>query len=120
MERRTFLARLGQTLVAVPAVTITLGCGGDDPADPADDGESFTIDSSTDAGHEHTLTLSCASLKGGLVSYFSSDAAGHTHVVGLTFDEVTRILNEESVVATTTSGGHSHTWSIQKPAGLCD
>lgn len=123
MERRTFLARLGQTLVAVPVLGIASGCGGDDPTEMTDAGptEQFTTPNDADAtGHTHDVTLLCTSLNGGTLTYSSSFAGNHSHNIRFEFDEVTRLLNGEVIPKTSTSaGGHTHSWTFQRPAGVC-
>lgn len=121
MQRRTFLARLGQTLVALPVMTIPLGCGKNDPAAPAAGGESFLSESSLSSGHTHSVTLTCTDMKGGTLSFSSTNSSGHTHVLSLSFDQVTRILNGESVgpITSSSNSGHTHNWTLQKPANIC-
>ena len=81
--------------------------------------DNFDSTSSSNSGHTHTITFTCAGLTGGLVTYVSDGS--HSHSVTLTTDQVTRVLNGESVgpIVSSLSAGHSHNWTIQKPSNAC-
>jgi len=122
VERRTFLVRLGQTLVATPVLAQTWGCGSEDnPAAPGGGGTTeFTVTSSSNGGHTHATTFTCTALNGGTMVFTSTNVGGHTHTVTLDNAQVMQILSGTSVMVTSSlDNGHTHTWTIQKPTGVC-
>ena len=120
MDRRTFLVRLGGTLVAVPMVLEAVACGSS--STKANSTTSWPETSSTNGGHSHTLTLLCADLAKNSVQYRTSNN-GHDHTVNLLAADLTTIAGGGQVGPITTSldggGPHSHTFTIRKPAGVC-
>jgi hypothetical protein len=119
MDRRTFLVRLGGTLVAVPMVLEAVACGSSSPTQPTD---RFSVDSSVTNNHAHSITLLCSQLSGGNnVEYTSSSSGSHSHKVQLTGAQLQTIqtggqIDKDSIADAT---GHVHSWSIRKPAGVC-
>jgi hypothetical protein len=120
MERREFLIQVGKGVIAMPLFLTATSCG-DDPAAPADDNTRFTSTSTFDSGHSHRITFQCTALQGGTLSYTSTNDGGHVHALELQASEVTDILAGATVGPVTSSlaGGHTHTWTITKPASAC-
>ena len=122
MERREFLIRAGQTVIAVPLVLSAVSCGSEDsgPAAPNPSTE-FDVTSSVDRGHTHRTTFTCADLSSGRLTYTSATGGGHTHTLQLQMGDAARILNGETVLVSNVPDGtgDNHTWSIQKPSNAC-
>jgi hypothetical protein len=112
---------MGQTLVAVPLLRITTGCGGGDTPTGNTGGSGPKITASSDnlAGHQHTVDLFCTALSNGTLTYQSSNTGGHTHTVTLTTGELMMVVAGDPVSVQTLDGGHTHSWAIQQPPGLC-
>jgi hypothetical protein len=73
--------------------------------------------SSSDQGHNHTITIQKTEIQappaGGISRQTSAN--GHTHTFTMTEAELTNVKNGTPVVVTTSdSGGHSHNFTIQK------
>lgn len=52
--------------------------------------------------------------------FTSTNVGGHTHTVTLDNAQVMQILSGTSVMVTSSlDNGHTHTWTIQKPTGVC-
>ncbi len=122
MERREFLIRAGQTVIAVPLVLTAVSCGSDDggPAAPNPTNE-FDISSSVDRGHTHRVTFTCTDLNGNELTYQSGSGGGHTHTIQLQMGDPARILNGETVMVSNVPDGtgDNHIWSITKPSNAC-
>lgn len=122
MNRRSFLIRVGGTLVAVPTVLSAVACGGGDDggggggADASTGQTSFSVMNSDASGHSHQLVIQCSDLSGSGVSYTAT--GGHTHTVMISQSELGMISSGSSVTINTTDG-HAHTWIISKPSGAC-
>ena len=122
MKRREFLVRAGQTVIAIPMVLTAVSCGDDSGPGAPENPDEFTRTSSVDSDHSHRLTLTCADLSAGATDYNSGSGGGHIHPVKLGMGDAARFLNGESIMAATTLAdrtGHTHTWTLQKPANVC-
>lgn len=121
MQRRTFLIRAGQTILAAPVVLNAISCGDDGGGPAAVEAPGFDVTSSSALGHAHRIRFRCAALDAGTLTYTSTTDSNHRHDLVLSMDELARILNDESVgpITSTVAGGHTHTWTVQKPSGEC-
>ena len=114
MDRRTFLVRLGGTLVAVPMVLEAVACGSSSPTQTA---PGFPVVSTVTNSHTHSITLLCSELTAGnSVDYRSSSSGNHSHTVRLTGPELQTIqsggqIDRDNLADAT---AHAHTWSIRK------
>jgi hypothetical protein len=121
MQRRDLFVRIGSIVIAVPAALVAISAcgGGDDDDDDADAAGPISFQVTSDgAGHTHALTVQCADLDGGNVTYTSGSGNGHTHNVSITMAQLEQIANGESVTVGITSP-HTHNWVITKPANAC-
>jgi hypothetical protein len=119
MNRREFLVNAGIALLALPAAYTLTGCGSssnDTPAAPAD---SFSVVSSLDAAHTHTISFPLADVanppSGGKT--YTSVPTTHVHTITLTQQQLTDINNGATVpvVSNPDNTAHTHTWAIKKP-----
>jgi hypothetical protein len=118
MTRRGFLARFMSALVGAHVLGGLSACGGEDGGGRTDaGGGSFVVLNDDDSGHTHELTVLCADLAAGVaVSYIASGP--HSHTVMLTQDQIVTIAAGGPVTIAFTDG-HSHTFVISEPAGVC-
>ncbi len=116
MDRRSFLMRIGGTLVAVPVALVAVACGSDDAEVDAANATQFSVTSS--GAHTHALTIICADLQGTGVTYTSGSGGGHSHQVTLTAAQVGQLAAGELVTVAITTP-HAHSWAIRKPANAC-
>jgi len=118
MNRREFLARAA-AVAAAPIVLQLVACGDDGSPAPATD--RFTFQATT-GPHGHTAEMTCSQLHGGADLVLANRADGihapHTDIA-LTAAQLTTILGGGTVMVSTTSQGHSHTWTVSRPLGLC-
>ena len=122
MQRRVFLIRAGQTILAAPVILSAISCGDDESGGPAVvDDPGFDATSSNVSAHTHRIRFRCADLNAGTLTYASTTDNNHRHDLTLSMDDVTRILNDETVgpVTSSVAFGHDHTWTIRKPSGEC-
>ena len=114
MHRRDFIRG---ALTAAPAVLIATACGGGGGGGPDAGASSFSV-SSTGGDHVHRLTIECADLTGGGVTYTTTAENGHTHELALTADQLATIAAGNAVQVSVTTP-HDHTWTVRRPAGAC-
>jgi hypothetical protein len=121
MNRREFLVRVGGTLVAVPMVLEAISCGSNTGPGPPVPTDQFSSTSTSSSGHTHSITVQCTTLTQNGFTYTSSVDSGHSHDLTLTVGQLQQIAagNPVGPVTSTNSGGHTHEWTIQKPAGVC-
>jgi len=119
MDRRKFLIGLGIALIAGPAVVSLKGCGKSSSDNAAAPANSFSVTSNPDnTGHTHNVIIPLADLatppSGGQT--YTSDGS-HQHQITLTHEQLADINSggSDSVTSTFVSG-HSHEWTIKKPA----
>lgn len=122
MERRSFMVKAG-ALFSLPLIITEIGCdtyGDDDTMAPInDDGSSFSITSTSDSGHSHTVTLSSNNVDdppSGDVSLKTTVNSGHTHTITLMQSDYESLAAGKTIIKTSTNdSGHSHTFSIKVP-----
>jgi hypothetical protein len=121
LNRRTFLVRVGGTMVAMPFVLELVSCGSSpsSPNPPAQD-DRFS-GTGTGSGHTHSLTVLCLQLQAAVAVEITSGAGGagpHTHRVPIS-DAQLATLASGAPITIDTADLHPHTWTIQKPANVC-
>ena len=117
MDRRTFLVRLGGTLVAVPMVLEAVSCGSSSTSATAKD--RFDVPNSDASDHSHSFTIRCTDLSStSALPPYTATGSGHTHSVSVSLTQLASIAagNEERI---DTNDSHPHTWIVRKPAGVC-
>jgi hypothetical protein len=122
MKRREFLIK-STGLLGLPLLIQEIACdSGMDPygsSDTDSDGSTFTVRSSVDSGHSHTVKIQYANVNEppmADVTITTSNDGGHTHQITLTTADYQALQEGETVVKTaTTVGGHNHTFSIKVP-----
>lgn len=124
MNRREFIVKstglLG--LLGLPLIIQQIGCDGGYDSSSSEDGtdsESFTVSSSVDSGHSHTVKILYADVNnppGSNKTLTSGSAGSHTHQITLTSSDYQSLKDGDTVVKTsTTNSNHSHTFSIKVP-----
>jgi mono/diheme cytochrome c family protein len=110
-----------KSLLAVASMALALaimgGCGGgDDGADkPAVQLSASEVASGTTNTHTHTVSIPFSDLgTTAQVNYTSSSTSGHTHLIALSPQQVSDLIEGMRVIVTSTaaSDGHTHTWEI--------
>ncbi|MGE5809441.1 MAG: hypothetical protein ACM32I_09970 [Nitrospirota bacterium] len=120
MDRREFLIGLGIALVAGPAAISLNSCGSSSSSGSPTPANGFSVQSSVTNNHTHNVTILFADLQAqptGGVTY-TSDGATHFHKIQLTQQQLADINNggTDSVTSIPDNTGHSHEWTIKKPA----
>lgn len=116
MDRRTFLVRLGGTLVAVPMVLEAVACGSSPTKATAKD--RFDVPNSDNSGHSHTFTIKCTELNSTSSLAYTATGSGHTHSVPIDLAQLASIAAGNEITIPT-NDSHAHTWIIRKPTGVC-
>jgi hypothetical protein len=110
MDRREFLAHVGNTFVFM-GMTITLSsCGSDDAADPAGPGNT-TIAGEIANNHGHSVSITQAQIDTGGTILVSTTGGGHLHEVEIPPAQVSQLANRQPVTVTSSNGGsppHTH------------
>lgn len=114
MNRREFVLKIGQVLLATPVLAGLASCGGGSSSSSEN---GFPVTNQDTAGHTHTLTFTCSALTAEGAT-FTASGSGHSHEVTVTKEEIQQIAAGNLVMVTTNSF-HEHTWAFQKPAGAC-
>ncbi|MCA9523464.1 MAG: hypothetical protein KC609_20960 [Myxococcales bacterium] len=110
MNRREFVIRIGQVLLATPVLFNLESCKSS--SEPG-----FTVMNQDDAGHTHTFKFVCSALTANGAT-FTATGSGHSHEVTVTKAEIDQIAAGQQVLVMTTSF-HDHTWVFQMPAEAC-
>lgn len=120
MDRREFLTKI-PGLIVLPLIIDTMGCE-DDPVilrTSDSTGDAFTIPSSYENGHSHTISIQFADVENPPESnktLASTSSGGHTHSITLTPSDYQSLQNGETVSKTSTSSGqHTHSFNISVP-----
>ena len=120
MDRRQFIVKSG-AFFTLPLLITQVGCGyGDDdsPTAPTDSsGNTFSIISSNNSGHTHSVTIKKSSVDDPPeMSITLTSSGSHTHQITLTHDNYHTLLDGGVVNKTSTSSsGHTHTFAIKVP-----
>ena len=130
MDRREFIVK-SAALLALPLIIQQIGCSTNPTSSDngTDDGftgtpdnteeESFTVTSSVNSGHSHTIKILYDDVENQSTANktLTSSSTNHTHQITLSPDDYQTLKDGGTVVKTsTTDGGHSHTFSIKVPA----
>jgi hypothetical protein len=120
MDRRTFLVRVGGSMIAVPLVLELVSCGSSSSPTNPPQNDRFS-GTGTGSGHTHSVTVLCTQLQAGVAISITSGAGGvgpHTHLVPVSDTQLaTLAIGAQITIDTFTP--HAHTWTIQKPANIC-
>ncbi len=123
MNRREFITK-STWILGLPLIIQQISCSDSDGDDgmSSDNGTtsgSFTINSSVDGGHSHSVDILYANVDtppANDQTITSSTAGSHTHQITLTPTNYQSIKAGQTVQKTSTvDGGHSHTFSIKTP-----
>ena len=121
MLRREFLTAAGKVVLVIPAAAFLANCGGSSSG-MNQQGNSLTVTSSSTLGHNHNLSVPFSDIDqppAGGVELSTSTASPygigtHSHVVTLSTDDLTSIMNGGAVsVDTSTVSDHHHSFTIQ-------
>ncbi len=124
MDRREFLVKI-PGLLALPLIIESYAC--EDKMDSYGDGEdtnttseTFSVTSTTNSGHNHSIFIRYADVSDPPMSgktITSSSNNYHTHTVTLTAADYTALKNGDTIVKTSSSdGGHTHNFTIVVPS----
>ncbi len=111
MDRRNFLARMGQVAAFSSMAIVVAACGEDETVAPT---PSTSIDGNVSnvAGHTHTVEVTQAQLNAGGTLFLTMQGGGdHIHSVELNPTQVSQLAGGSSVTVTSENGGnpgHSH------------
>ena len=130
MDRREFFIK-GAGLFALPLVITQIGCDetptnsemndddtNDNPANGGDQNETFSVTSSVDRNHTHSVEIKMVNIDTppAMEITLTSSATDHSHKITLTPNDYQTLQAGETVIKTsTTDSGHSHTFSIEVP-----
>ena len=122
MERRSFIVKAG-ALFSLPLIITEIGCdsyGDSDTTAPGNgDSNLFSITSTSDSGHSHSVTISRSNVNdppGSDVTLTSTSNSGHIHNITLTQSDYESLAAGNTIIKTsTTNSGHDHTFSIKVP-----
>ena len=122
LDRRDFILKSTVVLGGLPLIIHQIGCeDGYDPllAEEETGIDSFSVSSSQNSGHSHTLKILLDDVNNPPDSnktLTSSTAGSHTHQITLTPSGYQSLKDGETVAKTsTTNSGHSHTFTIKVP-----
>jgi len=122
MKRRQFLITITTSLGALPLLITEIACERPDDTTGTST-SSFTVESSTDGGHQHTVTIEYRDVEnspsgGKTISTSSTDGMyGHSHNLILTQSDFQALKDGQVITKTTsTDSSHSHTFTIEVPA----
>ena len=115
-ERRVFLLRAGKAVPAIAGAVYLIGCGDSStgPSAVADISSVSTVVNS----HSHTVGVpSSDQMHPATKTYTSSSDAAHDHQVTLTGDQLSTLASGGSVTVTSTNstvtGNHTHQFTFQ-------
>ncbi|MEZ4797548.1 MAG: hypothetical protein R2785_10310 [Flavobacteriaceae bacterium] len=121
MERKTFLKRLGGTLlIALPLMKL-VGCSSsDDSGDNNNQGnERNCLDNGAMSGgitsnHGHILSIPKADIQAGVEkTYNIQGTSEHDHFITINSDDFLKLKNNEQVIVNSTNvANHSHTVTV--------
>jgi len=121
MNRRKFLRKISG-LAALPLIIESMSCEDDSiPLRTSNDTstDNFTISSSYDSGHSHSITIQISYIENPPQSsktLTSTSSGGHTHSIVLTTSDFQSLEMGETVIKTSSlSGGHTHSFTITAP-----
>jgi len=120
MDRREFLTKI-PGLMVLPLIIESMGCEDDKVLLRTSDttGDTFTISSSYDNGHSHSISIQLTDVDDppdSSKSIASTSNGGHTHSITLTSSDFLSLQNGETVVKTSSSSGlHTHSFNISVP-----
>lgn len=80
---------------------------------------SFEVSTKEGDPHVHSFTVSCAVFDQNGMATFMATGSGHMHDVKISAADLDKVLAGETVEIMTTSGGHTHTFVFDMPAGAC-
>ena len=125
MERKQFLIYVTGAVGLSPLLLTEIACddsygnggnGGNNDADV----DNFTVASSVDSGHSHTVKISFSDVDSPPSNdqpLQTSSSGGHTHSITLTTIDYEQLQAGQQITKTSTSsGGHKHTFMIEVPA----
>ena len=131
MERKQFLIYVTGAVGLSPLLLTEIACddsyGNGGNADPYGNGGNndgdvvnFTVASSVDSGHSHTVKISFSDVDSPPSNdqpLQTSSSGGHTHSITLTTIDYEQLQAGQQITKTSTSsGGHKHTFMIEVPA----
>ena len=131
MNRREFIVK-APGLLALPLIIQQIGCdqqvNNSNSSDNGDEDNSsdngtedidFTVTSSVNSGHSHTIKILYDDVENPSISdkTVTSSSTNHTHQITISPNDY-QVLKDGGTVLkiSTTDGGHSHTFSIKVPA----
>jgi hypothetical protein len=115
MHRRVFIIEAGKAFPIVAGALYVIGCGSStSPSEVADISSTSTIANS----HTHTANVPASNqLHPADTTYTSSTDAAHNHMVTLTASQLSTLASGGSVTVTstssTTTGIHTHDFTFQ-------
>ena len=121
MERKQFLIYVTGAVGLSPLLFTEIAC--DDPygdgGSAEGDKDNFTVASSVDSGHSHTVKISFSYVTSPPSVYQplqTSSDGGHTHSITLTTSDYQQLQEGQQITKTsTTDSGHKHTFMIEVP-----
>jgi hypothetical protein len=110
LDRREFTVGAVLAMLSGVAITISEGCGSNDPA-PTQTQTQTDLSGTVSDNHGHTAVITAAKLTSPTsIALDITGSATHAHTVNLTQAEVTSIAARTRVTSTsTTDSFHSHT-----------
>jgi len=115
MDRKLFLKRITTSLfMGIPIISMW-SCSDSDAPTPGPNVNCIDngTNSSIGGNHGHTLSVSAADVNAGIEkSYGIQGSATHNHQVTVTVPQFATLANNQSVVVTSTSAGHTHSVTI--------
>lgn len=131
MNRREFIVK-SPGLLALPLIIQQIGCDqqitNSNSSDNGDEDNSsdngnvdidFTVTSSVNSGHSHTIKILYDDIENPSTSdkTLTSSSTNHTHRITISPNDYQALKDGETVIKTsTTDGDHSHIFSIRVPA----
>ena len=121
MERKQFLIYVTGAMGLSPLLLTQIAC--DDPygdgGSAEGDKDNFTVASSVDSGHSHTVKISYSEVNSPPSTdqpLQTSSSGGHTHSITLTTSDYQQLQDGQQITKTSTSNnGHKHTFMIELP-----
>ena len=115
MDRKLFLKKITTYLfMSIPILSLW-SCSDSDTPTPGPSANCLANGTSSSIGgnHGHTLSVSAADVNAGIEkSYGIQGSATHNHQVTVTVPQFATLANNQSVVVTSTSAGHTHSVTI--------
>ena len=122
MERKQFLIYVTGAVGLSPLLLTEIACddsngnGGNDEGDT----DNFTVTSSVDSGHSHTVKISFSDVNTPPPvnqPLQTSSSGGHTHNITLNTSDYQQLQDGQKITKTsTTVNSHTHTFLIDVPA----